>query len=77
MARTGAKSTRVVPYVNGKLEGDYAKFFVDGRPEWRGQFENGRRVGSLDELLGLPKRTTGTTSTNIGESGYDPEVSRT
>ncbi|MDQ2794830.1 MAG: hypothetical protein M3Y12_12615, partial [Bacteroidota bacterium] len=35
----------VVPYVNGKLEGEYAKFLINGQPDWRGQFENGKRVG--------------------------------
>ena len=28
----------MVPYVNGKLEGEYAKFLVNGQPDWRGQF---------------------------------------
>ena len=36
----------VVPYVNGKLEGDYAKFLINGQADWRGQFENLRSASA-------------------------------
>ena len=62
----------VVPYVNGKLEGDYAKFNVNGQPEWRGQFENGRRVGTWTKYWGFKGRRR--YEYQYAESGYDPEV---
>ena len=62
----------VVPYVNGKLEGDYAKFLVDGQPEWRGQFENGRKVGTWTKYWGFRNRRR--YEYQYAESGYDPEV---
>jgi len=62
----------VVPYVNGKLEGDYAKFLVNGQPEWRGQFENGRRVGTWTRYYGFRSRRH--YEYQYAESGYDSEV---
>ena len=62
----------VVPYVNGKLEGDYAKFLIDGQPDWRGQFENGRRVGVWTRYWGFRGRRR--YEYQYAESGYDPEV---
>ena len=62
----------VVPYVNGKLEGDYAKFLADGQVEWRGQFENGRRVGIWTKFWGFRNRRR--YEYQYAESGYDPEV---
>ncbi|WP_201977527.1 toxin-antitoxin system YwqK family antitoxin [Hymenobacter rubidus] len=67
-----SKINEVVPYVNGKLEGDYAKFLVDGQPEWRGQFENGKRVGIWTKYWGFRGRRR--YEYQYGESGYDPEV---
>ena len=62
----------VVPYVNGKLEGDYAKFLINGQPEWRGQFENGRKVGVWAKYWGFRGRRR--YEYQYAESGYDPEV---
>jgi len=62
----------VVPYVNGRLEGDYAKFLIDGQPEWRGQFENGRKVGIWSQYWGFRNRRR--YEYQYAESGYDPEV---
>ena len=62
----------VVPYVNGKLEGDYAKFLLNGQPEWRGQFENGKRIGIWTKYWGFRSRRR--YEYQYGESGYDPEV---
>ncbi|WP_460548722.1 toxin-antitoxin system YwqK family antitoxin [Hymenobacter daeguensis] len=67
-----AKINEVVPYVNGKLEGDYAKFLVNGQPDWRGQFENGKRVGTWTKFWGFRGRRR--YEYQYGESGYDPEV---
>ncbi|HEX8326958.1 MAG TPA: hypothetical protein VF629_05425 [Hymenobacter sp.] len=68
-----SKINEVVPYVNGKLEGDYAKFNVNGQPEWRGQFENGRKVGVWAKYWGFRGRRR--YEYRYAESGYDPEVS--
>ena len=62
----------VVPYVNGKLEGDYAKFLINGQPDWRGQFENGHRVGIWTKYWGFRGRRR--YEYQYAESGYDPEV---
>ena len=62
----------VVPYVNSKLEGDYAKFLVNGQPDWRGQFENGKRVGTWTKYWGFRARRR--YEYQYGETGYDPEV---
>ena len=62
----------VVPYVNGKLEGDYAKFLINGQPDWRGQFENGHKVGVWTKFWGFRGRRR--FEYQYAESGYDPEV---
>jgi len=62
----------VVPYVNGKLEGDYAKFLVNGQPDWRGEFENGRKVGVWTKYWGFRARRR--FEYQYAETGYDPEV---
>lgn len=62
----------VVPYVEGKLEGDYAKFLVNGQPDWRGQFENGRKVGIWTKFWGFRGRRR--YEYQYAESGFDPEV---
>ncbi|OGX85500.1 hypothetical protein BEN48_01270 [Hymenobacter glacialis] len=62
----------VVPYVNGKLEGDYAKFLINGQADWRGQFENGKRVGTWTKYWGFRNRRH--YEYQYAESGYDPEV---
>jgi antitoxin component YwqK of YwqJK toxin-antitoxin module len=62
----------VVPYVNGKLEGDYAKFTADGKREWTGHFENGRRIGEWTnywDYKGYRHYVF-----QYGDSGYEPEV---
>lgn len=66
------KINEVVPYVNGKLEGDYAKFLVNGQPDWRGQFENNKRVGTWTKFWGFRGRRR--YEYQYGASGYDPEV---
>ncbi len=43
------KIKEVIPYVNGKVEGDYVKFREDGLLEWDGQYENGKKVGEWIE----------------------------
>ncbi len=62
----------VVPYVNGRLEGDYAKFLINGQPDWRGQFENGHKVGVWTKFWGFRGRRR--YEYQYAESGYDPEV---
>jgi antitoxin component YwqK of YwqJK toxin-antitoxin module len=62
----------VVPYVNGKLEGDYVKFRNDGRREWTGHFENGHRVGEWTNFGDYKKYPHYVFQ--YGESGYEPEV---
>ena len=62
----------VVPYVNGKLEGDYVKYTADGKREWLGHFENGRRVGEWTnywDYKGYRHYVF-----QYGETGYEPEV---
>jgi antitoxin component YwqK of YwqJK toxin-antitoxin module len=43
------KVKEVIPYMNGKVEGDYVKFRPDGLLEWEGQYENGKKVGEWIE----------------------------
>lgn len=62
----------VVPYVNGKLEGDYAKFTKEGKREWTGHFENGRRVGEWTNYWDY--KTYRHYVYQYGESGFEPEV---
>ncbi|MFD1467430.1 toxin-antitoxin system YwqK family antitoxin [Hymenobacter caeli] len=63
----------VVPYVNGKLEGDYASYTATGQREWTGQFENGRRVGVWTNFWAV-KKNFRHYEYQYPESGYDPEV---
>ena len=63
----------VVPYVNGKLEGDYARFTATGQREWSGQFENGHRVGVWTNYWPV-KKNFRHYEYQYPESGYDPEV---
>ncbi|KAA9331456.1 hypothetical protein F0P96_14525 [Hymenobacter busanensis] len=62
----------VIPYVDGKLEGEYASFKPDGQPDWTGQFENGRKVGTWTKYWGFGKRIHYVYE--YGESGYEPET---
>jgi antitoxin component YwqK of YwqJK toxin-antitoxin module len=62
----------VVPYVNGKLEGDYVKFRNDGRREWTGHFENGHRVGEWTNFGDYKKYPHYVFQ--YGDSGFEPEV---
>lgn len=62
----------VIPYVNGKLDGDYARFLANGQHDWTGQFENGRRVGVWTKYWGFKNRRH--YEYQYAESGYDPEV---
>ncbi|MBB4602367.1 antitoxin component YwqK of YwqJK toxin-antitoxin module [Hymenobacter luteus] len=65
----------VIPYVNGKLEGDYVRYNENGQLEWVGQFENGRRVGTWSRYWGFRNtRNRLRYEYEYGESGYEPEV---
>ena len=61
----------VVPYVNGKLEGDYVKYTADGKREWAGKFENGHRVGEWTNYWDYKNYRHYVLQ--YAESGYDPE----
>ena len=43
------KVKEVIPYMNGKVEGDYVKFREDGLLELEGQYEEGKKVGEWIE----------------------------
>ncbi|UOG75360.1 hypothetical protein MTX78_01890 [Hymenobacter tibetensis] len=62
----------VVPYVNGKLEGEYARYQENGQRDWSGEFENGKKVGEWIKYWGFRNRRHYVYQ--YGESGYDPEV---
>ncbi|WP_460576522.1 toxin-antitoxin system YwqK family antitoxin [Hymenobacter coalescens] len=62
----------VVPYMDGKLEGEYISFKNDGQPDWSGQFENGRKVGTWTKYWGFRNRRH--YEYEYGESGYEPET---
>ncbi len=62
----------VVPYVNGKLEGDYVKFNKEGKREWTGKFENGRRVGEWTNYWDYKNYRHYVYQ--YGDTGYEPEV---
>ena len=68
----GTMLKEVVPYVNGKLDGDYVRYLADGQREWTGQFENGRRVGEWTNYWGYKNYRRYVYQ--YGESGYEPEV---
>jgi antitoxin component YwqK of YwqJK toxin-antitoxin module len=62
----------VVPYVDGKLEGEYASFTIKGQRDWQGQFENGKKVGTWTKYWGFANRRH--YEYQYGESGYEPET---
>jgi antitoxin component YwqK of YwqJK toxin-antitoxin module len=62
----------VVPYIDGKLEGEYMSFKNDGQPEWHGQFENGKKVGTWTKYWGFRSRRH--YEYEYGESGYEPQT---
>lgn len=62
----------VVPYVNGKLEGDYVRYQENGQRDWDGSFENGKKVGEWTKYWGFRNRRHYVYE--YGASGYDPEV---
>lgn len=66
----------VIPYADGKIEGDYVSFLENGKREWEGQFENGKKIGEWTRFWGF--RNTKDRRHYVyqyGESGYEPEVS--
>ncbi|SHI34231.1 Antitoxin component YwqK of the YwqJK toxin-antitoxin module [Hymenobacter daecheongensis DSM 21074] len=65
----------VIPYAAGKIDGDYVSFLENGKREWEGQFENGKKIGEWTQYWGF--RNTKDRRHYVyqyGESGYDPEV---
>ncbi|MCR5887820.1 hypothetical protein LRS06_08515 [Hymenobacter sp. J193] len=62
----------VIPYLNGKLEGDYVRYLDNGQRDWDGQFENGKKVGEWTKYWGFRNRRHYVYQ--YGETGYDPEV---
>jgi antitoxin component YwqK of YwqJK toxin-antitoxin module len=44
------KIKEVIPYADGKLNGDYVMFRPDGLLAWQGQYENGKKVGVWAEF---------------------------
>ncbi|RYU78924.1 toxin-antitoxin system YwqK family antitoxin [Hymenobacter persicinus] len=65
----------VIPYTQGKIDGDYVSFTEHGKREWEGQFENGKKVGEWTKYWGF--RNTKDRRHYVyqyGESGYEPEV---
>ncbi|KUG06202.1 toxin-antitoxin system YwqK family antitoxin [Solirubrum puertoriconensis] len=61
----------VIPYVDGKLEGEYVSFKPNGQLDWSGEFENGRKVGIWTKYWGFRNRRH--YEYQYGDSGYDPE----
>lgn len=51
-----SKIREVVPYYQGRLEGDYARFLPDGQLDWTGQFQSGRPVGTWINYWGFKNR---------------------
>jgi len=43
------KIKEVIPYAEGKLNGEYVLFFESGLRAWDGQYENGKKVGVWNE----------------------------
>ncbi|WP_133274296.1 toxin-antitoxin system YwqK family antitoxin [Hymenobacter radiodurans] len=66
------KIKEIIPYYNGKLEGEYARFLENGQKDWDGQFENGKKVGEWAKYWGFRNRRH--YEYLYGENGYDPEV---
>ena len=74
-ANDKSRLKEVIPYAEGKIDGDYVSFTEHGKREWEGQFENGRKIGEWTRYWGF----RGTKDRRhyvyeYGESGYDPEV---
>jgi len=61
----------VVPYVNGKLDGDYVKYTPEGKREWTGHFENGHRVGEWTNYWDYKNYRHYVFQ--YADSGYEPE----
>ena len=51
-----AKIREVVPYYQGRMEGDYARFLANGQLDWSGQFQGGRPVGTWINYWGFKNR---------------------
>lgn len=50
------KMKEVIPYVNGKVEGDYIMFHNNGLLAWEGQYEKGKKVGVWTEFYDFRNR---------------------
>ena len=50
------KMKEVIPYVNGKVEGDYIMFHPNGLLAWEGQYEKGKKVGVWTEFYDFRNR---------------------
>ncbi len=50
------KIKEVIPYVNGKVEGDYVMFHNNGLLAWEGQYEKGKKVGIWIEFYDFRNR---------------------
>ncbi|TGE19637.1 hypothetical protein E5J99_02445 [Hymenobacter elongatus] len=66
------KIKEVIPYVAGKVEGDYVSYLENGQRNWDGQFENGKKIGIWTKYWGFRNRRH--YEYQYGESGYDPEI---
>ncbi|SNR76350.1 toxin-antitoxin system YwqK family antitoxin [Hymenobacter mucosus] len=65
----------IIPFVNGKLEGEYVRYNENGQLEWDGQFENGKRIGTWNRYWGFRNtRNRLRYEYEYGETGYDPEL---
>ena len=50
------KLKEVIPFVNGKAEGDYVMFHANGLHAWEGQYEKGKKVGVWTEFYDFRNR---------------------
>lgn len=50
------KIKEVIPFVNGKAEGDYVMFHPNGLHVWEGQYEKGKKVGVWTEFYDFRNR---------------------
>ncbi|MCC2546023.1 hypothetical protein LJY25_06170 [Hymenobacter sp. BT175] len=64
----------VIPFVDGKTEGDYVRYLENGQRDWEGQFENGKKIGVWTKYWGFRTRNHRRYEFQYGESGSDPEV---
>lgn len=62
----------VIPYVNGRMEGEYVRFLENGQRDWDGQFENGKKVGEWNKYWGFRNRRH--YQYQYAENGYEPEA---